>query len=153
MMFVFIALFITEIALAQAPSPSPVSSPVPVVVAPVIPTVSPTILVAEPAAPPVWAQQLLVAAEKLPVVGPIVSKVIFYGGMLASILTLLAGSFMALLKILSVVSSLSGLAAFAQKVQSFQDGKIMYYLKYLSMFNAKRPYPGEVIQPLYNGRG
>lgn len=145
--FIFAVLLAIELAFAQSPSPPKLIIPAPA--AAVLPTVtSPTVQVAESAAPPEWVQKLIVTSQGLPVVGPIVTKVILYGGMLASILTLVAGTLMALLKILSGISSLSGLIAFANKVEAFQNGKVMYWLKYLSMFNAKKPYPGEVIQPL-----
>jgi hypothetical protein len=99
----------------------------------------PAVPVAEPAAPPKWAQDLLVQAEKLPVVGPIISKALVYAGILVSVLTAIVAFLLTLLSAVSGIAGLSGLAAFASKIQAFKDGKIMYWLKYLSMFNAQKP--------------
>jgi hypothetical protein len=132
------------------PSPSPaVAVAQPSAVAPVPAKLEPTVPVAEPAAPPQWAQSLIVSAQKLPVVGPIVSKAIVYIGILVPVLTALIGAIMAILSALSGIASLSGLLAFGEKVKAFQNGKIMYWLKYLSMFNAQKPETkSDEIQPL-----
>ena len=95
--------------------------------------------VAEPAAPPQWAEDLIMSVEKLPIIGPIVSKILVYLGIVSSILTAFIAFLLTALNSLSVILSLSGLAKFAEKVKLFKDGKIMYWLKYLSLFNAKKP--------------
>lgn len=111
---------------------------VPVLVASPAPS-SQTVAVAEPAAPPAWAQDLMVNAEKLPVVGPFVTKALLYAGIVSSSLTAFLTFLMGLLSSLSSIANFAGLAALSQKIQDFKNGKIVYWLKYFSMFNAKKP--------------
>jgi len=99
------------------------------------------VAVLEPAAPPEWAQELIAAAEKLPVVGPIVSKVLVWVGILAGITTTLVGTLLGIINTLMGVANLSGLASAAAALANFRDGKIMYWLKFFSLFNAKKPEP------------
>lgn len=134
--------------VSYAQSVAPVASPVAVastapVVAPVaaIPAsqASPVVVKDDSAAPPTWMQDVLVSIKKLPMIGPIVVKALNWVGVLCSILTALAAFLMVALKALSSVMNLAQATDLAAKVQGFQDGKIMYYLKYLSMFNAQKP--------------
>lgn len=114
-------------AVAQpAPTPIPVGTPMPAVA------------VAEPAAPPAWAQQLIVTVEKLPVVGPIVAKLLLWTGIVASCLTALVACILTILNTLMGVLNLAGVVNVAAALAKFRDGKIMYYLKFFSMFNAKK---------------
>lgn len=120
------------------PSPVASASPAPeVAVLPVAP--SGTVVVAEPAAPPKWAEDLIMTAQKLPVIGPIVSKALLYAGIVSSILTALIACLLTIFTALSKVLNLAGLMSIAEKVQLFKNGKVMYWLTYLSMFNAKKP--------------
>lgn len=117
-------------------------------VAPVasVPAATPTVVtpdavvsVAEPAAPPQFAQDIIVAAQKLPVIGPFVAKGLLYLGILSSILTAAIAFLLTVLSALSGIASLANLTSFGSKLVAFRDGKIMYWLKYLSMFNAQKP--------------
>lgn len=99
--------------------------------------------VAEPAAPPKWAEQLIVTAQDLPVIGPIVSKALVYLGIVSSIVTAVIACLLTILNALSGIANLAGLANFANKLQVFKDGKIMYWLKYISLFNAKKNVPAQ----------
>lgn len=78
-------------------------------------------------------------AQKLPVIGPIVSKALLYAGIVSSILTALIACLLTIFTALSKVLNLAGLMSIAEKVQLFKNGKVMYWLTYLSMFNAKKP--------------
>lgn len=98
----------------------------------------PQVAVAAPSAPPQWAQELIVAVEKLPVIGPFVSKALLYLGILGSIVTMAVGFILAVLNTLMGVLNIAGLVDFASKVAAFRDGKIMYWLKFLSLFNAQK---------------
>lgn len=98
-----------------------------------------SVSVAAPAAPPKWAEDLMVTAEKMPVVGPLVSKALLYLGILSSLLTALIAFLLAGLSTLSGAFSWAGFATSAAKIDAFQNGKIVYWLKYFSMFNAKQP--------------
>ena len=131
----FMLLFCSKQALAQD-----VATSTPAAIVQTVPVVAPvqTVQVAEPAAPPKWAEQLIVTAQDLPVVGPIVTKALLYLGIVSSILTALIACLLTLLNAISGVASLTGLAKYADKITLFKNGKVMYWLKYLSMFNAKK---------------
>lgn len=136
-LFLF-ALFSHPHAYAD-PSPSPSGFPISIS-QPASPSPS-VVAVAEPAAPPAWAQQLMVTAQKLPVIGPIVSKALLYLGILASVLTMLAGFLIGALQAISGAFSYAGLTNAVAAIGAFQNGKFMYYLKYFSLFNAQKPSP------------
>lgn len=95
--------------------------------------------VAAPAAPPQWAADLIVTISKLPVVGPLVSKAMLYAGIISSILTAIVACMIGVVSALSGAFNLAGLMGFVAKLEAFKSGKIMYWLSYLSMFNAKKP--------------
>lgn len=127
-----LAAFVSSAVFAEAgptAPPAAVSSPVPTV---------PSVTVAEPAAPPEWAQEIIVAAEKLPVIGPVVSKALLWCGILAGILTTLTAALLTVISTLMGVANLSGLVRVATALTAFRDGKVMYWLKFFSMFNAKK---------------
>ena len=90
-------------------------------------------------APPNWMQDVMVSIKSLPMVGPIAVKVLNWLGVLVSILTALSAFMMIAIQALSSVMNVAQLSDLASKIKGFQDGKLMYYLKYLSMFNAQKP--------------
>jgi hypothetical protein len=127
------------------PSPSPQAIVVP---NPQTPSNAATVVqVAEPAAPPTWAQEVMVTAQKLPLVGPILTKAVLYLGILSSLLTSFVAFVLGALKLVSTVSNLAGIAGFADKVVAFQNGKFMYWLKFFSMFNAKKSSADATAKP------
>lgn len=103
--------------------------------------VSPSVLVAEPAAPPVWAQEVMVSAQKLPYLGPVIAKVLLYLGIATSILTMLVTFLLCSITALSGGATFLGLTGVANWLVAFRDGKFMYWLKFFSNFNAKKPDP------------
>ena len=128
---------------AQLPTPSAtavsaVGSPTPVL-APAPPTPVTEVLVAEPAAPPKWAEDLIMTAQALPVIGPVISKILLYAGIVSSILTALIACLLTIFSALAKVMNLAGLVSVAEKIKLFRNGRVMYWLSYLSMFNAKKP--------------
>lgn len=127
---------ITHMAFAD-PSPQPSAAPISISVQP--PMQPSVVAVAEPAAPPVWAQDVMVSAQKLPVIGPVVAKAMLYLGILSALLTSLAAFVLSALAILQKAFSYAGLANAATAIVGFQNGKFMYYLKFLSSFNAQKP--------------
>jgi hypothetical protein len=148
---VFCFLAFASFATAQDPSPSPVASPI--VITPAVgaspamalvplPTPVPVpvgdVAVSAPSAPPQWAQDLIMNAQKLPVVGPYVAKGLLYLGILSAILTALVAFLLAAAMALKGVLNFAGLNSFVVLIQAFQDGPVMYWLKYLSMFNAQK---------------
>lgn len=128
--------------VAQA-SPAASASPKAVLAAldPSTPTSAGIVAVAEPAAPPAWAQDVMVAAQKLPVVGPIISKALLLLGIVAAILTALAGFLISALQALKAMFTWGGLTNAANAIVAFQSGRFMYWLKFFSMFNAQKREP------------
>lgn len=137
----FLALLVSLMSLSYstyaAPSPAPSGAPASLSVQP--PMQPSVVAVAEPAAPPAWAQDVMVSAQKLPVIGPIVSKAMLYLGILSAILTSLVAFVLSALAILQKAFSYAGLAKAASAIVAFQNSKFMYYLKFLSSFNAQKP--------------
>ena len=131
-LFLALSVFLAPLVLAQAPTPAPS----PLVTA--VPGTT-TVTMPEALAPPEWATDVLNVVNKLPVVGPIVEKVVMYVGILGSLMTALVAFLLAVSEAIQQVTHSSGLVELAAKIQAFQDGKIMYYLKMLSLFNAKAP--------------
>ena len=141
--------FVAGSAIAQtAPSPAPaapvaapVASPAPIAAS--VPDTAPAPVMVKDinAAPPTWVQDLAVSIKSLPVVGPIVVKALNWIAVIVSILTALCAFLMVALKALSSIMNIASLTNFAASLQAFQDGKIMYYLKYFSAFNAQKPDP------------
>ncbi len=143
--FLFLCVIPACPSYADSPTPTPsitvtLTPPAPSAVAPSNTTSpGPAVTVAAPAAPPQWAQDLMVQAEKLPVVGPIVTKVMLWAGILGAILTTLVGALLGILNMLTGIANLSGLTRYATLLAAFRDGKVMYWLKFFSLFNAKQP--------------
>lgn len=127
-----ISLTTAATTAGTASAPAPVMTPVP-------PGTSlPAVAVAEPSAPPQWAQELIVVAEKLPVVGPFVAKALLWTGIISGILTTIVGALVACIQLLLGVFNVAGFVSAGNALVAFRDGKIMYWLKYFSMFNAKK---------------
>lgn len=144
--FSLVTLFCyAQMPVPASPTPAPLSTltplPSPAPAQPV-PAASPagSALAADPdIQPPSWVLGVLEAAKSLPVVGPIVTKVAIYLGVLCSILTALVCFLLTSLKAVSGVANIAGLAEFTTKLESFKTGPIMYWLKYFSMYNAQKP--------------
>lgn len=100
---------------------------------------SPTVAVSEPSAPPQWAQDLMVTAEKLPIVGPFIAKGLLYLGILSAILTSLTTAILMVLNTLLGLFTWAGFVNASAAIAGFRDGKVMYWLKFFSLFNAKKP--------------
>lgn len=134
-------VFLSAACFAQTPVPQvPVAAtPPPIAVSVSAPTTSSQVAVAEPAALPQWAQEILVVAEKLPVVGPLVSKILLYAGIFAVLLTSLVAFLSGLLATLSGVFNFTGLTKASAALADFKNGKIMYWITYFSNFNAQKP--------------
>lgn len=153
-LFLFVSLFTFADALPQATptpvpatilAPTPVPSPKPLVDTTAVTFVpagtpsGPATAVATPAAPPTWVQDLLVFAEKIPVVGPIVSKVLMYASILGTILTSLVLALLGIASTLQGVFNVSGLVKVSAALAAFKDSKFLYWLTWFSFLNAKKP--------------
>lgn len=92
--------------------------------------------------PPEWLVNLLQMLHDMPLVGPYVAKAVQWLGVIVTIITSFTAAIWVSIRALSTVLSVAGLLAFADKLKAFENGKIMYWLKYFSAFNApKKPLP------------
>lgn len=90
--------------------------------------------------PPDWLLSALQYLYDVPFVGPIMVKVAQWFGVIVTIVTAFTAFLMVSVRALMGVLNLAGLVAFAAKLDAFKDGKIMWYLKYISaLFNAPKP--------------
>lgn len=88
--------------------------------------------------PPSWLQTVVLSVKSMPLVGPYVVMGLQWLGVLLSILTALCAFALAVLKALSTVLSAAQMAEIALKIKALEKSKVMYWLKYLSAFNAPK---------------
>lgn len=86
---------------------------------------------------PTWIQTLMLLVQSIPGVGPYVLTALKWLGFAASILTAVSAFLMALQVLFSSMEKLTGIGAIFTKINGF-IAKIMPYVKYLSVFNAKK---------------
>ena len=137
----FAVFLLSIVALAQSPSPtvSPSAAPVASATSAVtLATPSPA-TVSQPPSPPQWAEDVLMAAQKLPILGPYVAKALLWAGIIGTCLSALCLCLITICASLSSVLNIAGVTSLSQKIQKFQNGKIMYWLKYFSFLNAQTP--------------
>lgn len=121
-----------ESAVVQAPAPAPVP-------APAVENPGDKLKVKDEAlVPPNWLQDMVIAIKKLPVIGPVLTVALQWLGVIATILTALVAFLLVSIRALTTVLTSMKLVEIANKLVAFQDGKIMYWLKYLSVFNAQK---------------
>lgn len=112
LLLVLAVIFVTDVALAQAVDPIFI--------------------------PPTWLQDVLLFVKGLPYVGPYVVEVLKWIGVASVVLTSVCAALIASLKVLGAALKLAKLEALAAQVEAFQNSKIVFYLKYLSNFNAQK---------------
>ncbi len=88
--------------------------------------------------PPEWLAKAMDVISSMPVVGPIVVEVAKWLGVAASILTILVTALLGVLRVLITSANLLKLAGLAAKLEVLMSGPIMYWLKFFSMYNAKK---------------
>lgn len=88
--------------------------------------------------PPTWLQDVLLLVKGLPVVGPYVVEALKWIGVVSVVVTSLCAAVLAILKVLAGALKLAKLDELAAKVEAFQNSKIVFYLKYISNFNAQK---------------
>lgn len=88
--------------------------------------------------PPSWLETVMGVAMKIPIVGPLLLQVMQWLGLIASVLTVLVTALMGAIQALNVILKWAKLTDLAVKVIAFQNSPIMYWLKYLSIYNAKK---------------
>lgn len=112
-LLIFTVLFVTDVALAQV-------------------AIDPIFI------PPPWLQDVLLAVKGLPIVGHYVVEALKWIGVLSVLITSICAALIACLKVLGGALKLVKLDALAAKVEAFQNSKIVFYLKYISNFNAHK---------------
>lgn len=90
---------------------------------------------------PSWLVTTLETVSSLPVVGPIIVEIAKWLGVLASIATILVTALMAILRALQVVLPAVKLASLVNWVIAIENSKALYWLKFFSMYNAKKKEP------------
>jgi len=112
---------------------------------------SPTPIPAEAVTVPPEVPDMLVKAmalvSSLPVVGPILVEIAKYLGLISSVLTIIVTAILGVIKALQAALPLLNLVNLASKVAAFENSKVMYYLKMLSMYNAKKTEAPKVAAP------
>lgn len=88
--------------------------------------------------PPEWLVQVLSVIGSAPVIGPALVKIVQWLGVIGTVLTILAGSALGILKSLEIVLNAAKTQELALKVASLKESKILYYLKYFSFMNAQK---------------
>lgn len=121
------ALCVSSACFAQTPSPAPIATPA-----------AAAVVVPADAAPPQWLQDVIAGSEKLPTIGPIIAKGVLYLGSLGALVSLLLVFLLSAINIIASVVNFAGLSDFAAKLQAFKDGNLVYWLKYISFFNAQK---------------
>jgi hypothetical protein len=101
-----------------------------------LPVAAPVVSV--PSEPPAWIGTALAIISSLPVVGPYVAIAAQWLGVVASVMTLLVTALVGILKALSLVLKAAKMADLAVKISALLDHPVMYWLKYFSMYNAKK---------------
>ena len=92
--------------------------------------------------PPAWLATALDTASTLPVIGPAVVTIVKYLGVIASIMTLLVTCLLGIARALVPIFNFAKLTGVASALESFQEGAVMYWLKFFSMYNAKKKPEG-----------
>lgn len=87
---------------------------------------------------PAYLETVLHIVESMPVVGPFLVTVAKWLGVLASALTLLVTAIMGLIKLLQPLLNMAKLTSIAGMLEAFMNGPIMYWLKFASIYNAKK---------------
>lgn len=123
----FLCLF--SFVLFAETAPAPVVEAVAAVQVPAVQEVQP---------PPEWVKDLIIGAQSIPVIGPIVVTILQWLGVIVAILTALCAFLLVVLRSLSTVLSMAQLAEWAAKIKAFESSKIVYWLKYFSAFNAQK---------------
>lgn len=134
-------LFAQEPAKVVGPQPAPIAAEVAASVEvnkDVEPQIPPLMVQDEVLVPPAWLQTVIVSIKSMPLVGPYVVIGLQWLGVLLSILTALCAFALAVLKALSVVLNAAQMAELALKIKALEKSKVMYWLKYLSAFNAPK---------------
>lgn len=91
--------------------------------------------------PPEWLVEILNTIQSLPIVGPYLVVILQWLGVVFTIVTTFTLAIITSVRALMTVAKWQQLFTVVAALENFQKGKIMYWLKYFSMFNAKKEEP------------
>lgn len=109
-----------------------------------LPEATPEVLAATPevvttvTSAPDWLVKTMEIVSSVPLVGPITVEVAKWLGVISSALTILVTALLGVLRVLALVLPAARLASWVGVLVAFENSKIMYWLKMLSMYNATR---------------
>lgn len=106
-------------------------------------TVEPVVVSSAMHEVPAWLDKILAILSGLPVVGPVVVEILKYLGVFAVVITSFTAFLMASVRALVAGFNVAKLVELAAKLKAFEDSKVMYYLKYFSLFNAPKKVEGK----------
>lgn len=110
--------------------------PAPAAVIAKLPDEAPVVALPAVVQPPDWLTKTLELVSSLPYVGPVVVEIAKWLGVLASVLTILVTALLGILKALALVLPAVRLANLVEVVVALQNSKVMYWLKFFSVYNA-----------------
>lgn len=87
---------------------------------------------------PKWLVSAMDTVAAVPVVGLVVVEVAKWLGVISSVLTILVTAILGILKVLSLVLPAARLANIAIWLAAAESSKVMYWLKFFSMYNATK---------------
>ncbi len=92
--------------------------------------------------PPEWLVGILDTIHSLPIVGPILTIVLQWLGVIVTVLTTMTVAIITCVRAIMTVAKWKQLFTVATACEAFLNGKTIYWLRYFSMFNAqKKPIP------------
>ena len=116
-------------AVEPAPAPAAVVAAMPEEA----PVVQPSVTEA-----PEWLVKALELVSSVPVVGSVVVEVAKWLGVISSILTILVTGILGILRVLALVLPAVKLANLVALVVALENSKVMYWLKFFSLYNAQK---------------
>jgi hypothetical protein len=118
-------------AVEQAPKPAPAE------VIASMPEEAPVVPSSVTQAPE-WLVKSLELVSSVPVVGPVVVEVAKWLGVVSSVLTILVTALLGVLRVLSLVLPAVKLANLLSLVVALENSKVLYWLKFFSIYNVQK---------------
>lgn len=146
------AIVLSSLAVSAADAPKAAAAAAavtsaaakPAVVIPPLPDTAPVVEPVKIPMPPTWLNDVMSVMLKLPLIGPLLLQVMQWLGLVASVLTILVTFLIGLLQGLSQILKFAKLADLAAKVLAFQNSPVMFWLKFFSIYNAKKTETAKV---------
>lgn len=88
--------------------------------------------------PPAWLLEVMHKIESVPVIGPVAIDVFKWLGVVAAVMTALVTCLLSITRALVFAGRIQGMAPLMAWAMKLEKGKVMYWLKYFSVYNAKK---------------